>query len=98
VISFGVVSGLLDVGYEGARSIIGPFLGDLGASAALIGLITGAGEAAALVFRLVTGWLADRTAIGSYVLATQTLALVLLIPLLATRTKLTWPRSWSRAG
>lgn len=42
VVSFGVVSALADVVYEGARSIIGPFLGDLGASAALVGLITGA--------------------------------------------------------
>jgi hypothetical protein len=37
VVSFGVVSALADVVYEGARSIIGPFLGDLGASAALVG-------------------------------------------------------------
>jgi MFS family permease len=61
IVGFGVVSALADVVYEDARSIIGPFLGQLGASAAVVGLITGAGEAAALVLRLFTGRLVDRT-------------------------------------
>ena len=61
IIGFGIVSGLADVVYEGARSVIGPFLGSLGASAAVVGLITGLGEAAALVLRLFTGRLSDRT-------------------------------------
>jgi MFS family permease len=61
VVGFGVVSACADVVYEGARSIIGPYLGTLGATAAVVGAITGAGEAAALVLRLVTGRLADRT-------------------------------------
>jgi len=60
IVGFGIVSALADVVYEGARSIIGPYLGSLGASAAAVGLITGAGEAAALVLRLGTGTLADR--------------------------------------
>jgi MFS family permease len=61
IVGFGIVSALADVVYEGARSVIGPYLGSLGASAAVVGLITGAGEAAALVLRLFTGRLADRT-------------------------------------
>jgi MFS family permease len=61
VVRFGVVSGLADVVYEGARSIIGPFLATLGASAAVVGLVTGLGEAAALVLRLGTGRISDRT-------------------------------------
>ncbi|MEP6851990.1 MAG: MFS transporter [bacterium] len=61
IVGFGVVSALADVVYEGARSIIGPYLGSLGASAAVVGAITGAGEAAALVLRLFTGRIADRT-------------------------------------
>ena len=60
IVGFGVVSAMADVVYEGARSIIGPYLGSLGASAAVVGLITGSGEAAALVLRLFTGTLADR--------------------------------------
>ena len=61
IVGFGIVSALGDVVYEGARSIIGPYLGSLGATAAVVGLITGAGEAAALVLRLFTGRLSDRT-------------------------------------
>src|SRR3954462_5298745 len=47
--------------YEGARSITGPLLGSLGASALLVGVVTGAGEALALVLRLVFGPRVDRT-------------------------------------
>jgi MFS family permease len=61
VVGFGVVSALGDVVYEGARSVIGPFLRDRGATAAVVGLVTGIGEAVALVFRLGTGHLSDRT-------------------------------------
>jgi MFS family permease len=61
VLVFGLVSGLGDVVYEGARSMTGPFLAGFGASAALVGFITGAGEAVALVLRLPFGLLADRT-------------------------------------
>ncbi len=64
VIGFGIVSLLADMVYEGARSITGPLLASLGASAVLVGLITGAGEAIALVLRLFFGTLADRT--GNY--------------------------------
>ncbi len=83
VVVFGLVSALADLVYEGARSITGPYLATLGASAALVGLITGAGEAVALVFRLVSGRLADRTrrywalSIAGYALT------VVSVPLLA---------------
>ncbi len=59
--AFGVVSLAGDMVYEGMRSVAGPFLGSLGASALAVGLITGAGEAMALLLRLVSGPLADRT-------------------------------------
>lgn len=58
---FGLVSALGDFVYEGARSVIGPFLALFGASAATVGLVTGIGEAVALVFRLFTGPFSDRT-------------------------------------
>ncbi len=61
VLSFGLVSLLADMVYEGARSITGPYLATFGASALTVGLITGVGEAVALVFRLVSGPLSDRT-------------------------------------
>ena len=63
ILAFGIVSALMDMVYEGARSVAGPFLGALGASALLISVVTGAGEAVALVLRLVFGRLADRPAL-----------------------------------
>ncbi len=61
VLAFGAVSALADFVYEGGRSVVGPYLATFGASAALVGVITGVGEAVATVFRLVTGRLSDRT-------------------------------------
>ncbi len=61
VIAFGVVSLLGDMVYEGGRSIAGPYLATLGASATVVGVVSGAGEAVALVLRLGTGRLSDRT-------------------------------------
>jgi MFS family permease len=61
VVAFGVVAMLADVVYEGARSVAGPFLASLGATGVVVGVVTGAGEAAALGLRLVTGPLVDRT-------------------------------------
>ena len=90
VVAFGVVSLLADFVYEGARSIVGPFLATFGAGAGLVGFITGAGEAVALVSRLWTGKLSDRTgrhwalSILGYVIT------VVSVPLLATAWAL-WP-------
>ena len=64
VVGFGVVSLAADMVYEGARSITGPLLASLGASALLVGVVTGAGEALALVLRLVFGPRVDRS--GNY--------------------------------
>lgn len=61
VLGFGLVAGLGDMVYEGARSVVGPYLATFGASAVIVGLISGVGEAVALVLRLATGPLSDRT-------------------------------------
>ncbi|NYE37997.1 MFS family permease [Nocardioides cavernae] len=58
---FGLVSLAADMVYEGARSVYGPLLAALGASALVVGLVTGAGEAVALVLRLAFGPIADRS-------------------------------------
>src|SRR6185295_4912010 len=47
--------------YEGAYSIIGPFLKDLGATAGQVGIISGLGEMIAASLRLFSGRFADRT-------------------------------------
>lgn len=83
VVSFGVVSLAADMVYEGARSITGPLLGTLGASALVVGLVTGTGEAMSLLLRLAFGPLADRTGRHwSLTLAGYTLTAI-CVPLLA---------------
>jgi hypothetical protein len=47
--------------YEGARSITGPFLQMLGASAAVVGFTAGFGELVGYALRSVTGFFGDRT-------------------------------------
>lgn len=83
VLIFGLVSGLGDFVYEGARSIIGPYLATFGASAALVGLITGIGEAVALVFRLFTGRMSDRTGRHWAISITGYAITMISVPLLA---------------
>ena len=61
VVLLGVVSLFADMTYEGSRSIWGPFLGTLGATGAMVGLIAGGGELLGYVLRLFTGALADKT-------------------------------------
>jgi len=61
ITTFGTVSLLADFVYEGARSITGPLLASFGATALVVGVVTGIGEAAALGLRLVSGPLTDRT-------------------------------------
>ena len=47
--------------HEGARSIYGAYLALAGASAAAIGFVSGLGEFIGYSFRLLTGYIADRT-------------------------------------
>jgi len=61
VVLFGMVSLFADVTYEGARSIIGPYLGHLGAAAVVVASVAGLGEAISYGLRLVSGYLSDRT-------------------------------------
>src|SRR6185503_1657803 len=46
VVVMGTVSLFADFTYEGARSITGPFLATLGASATMVGMVAGLGELA----------------------------------------------------
>jgi len=61
VILLGVVSLFADMTYEGARSITGPYLAVLGASATVVGIVAGFGELVGYGLRLVAGYLSDRT-------------------------------------
>jgi MFS family permease len=64
VVLLGVVSLFADMTYEGARSITGPYLAILGASATVVGIVAGFGELIGYALRLVSGYITDRT--GKY--------------------------------
>ncbi|CAF0702680.1 MFS transporter [Candidatus Methylacidithermus pantelleriae] len=61
VLLLGLVSLLADLTYEGARSILGPYLGTLGASGKVVAIIAGAGELVGFAFRFLSGTLTDQT-------------------------------------
>jgi len=61
VVLVGIVSLFADMTYEGARGITGPYLAVLGASATVVGIVSGFGELIGYAIRLVSGYLADRT-------------------------------------
>ncbi len=92
ILLLGIVSLCADATYEGARSISGAFLGSLGASGTVVGLVAGGGELLAYGLRLGIGVLSDRT--GRYWQLT-TLGYVintLVIPALA------WVGQWPLAA
>ena len=61
VLIVGIVNFFADMTYEGARSIVGPFLGSLGATATIVGFVAGLGEMLGYGLRSVSGYFADKT-------------------------------------
>ncbi|MDA8295820.1 MAG: MFS transporter [Actinomycetota bacterium] len=92
VVLVGVMSFFADFTYEGARGIVGQYLGLLGAGALAISVVSGFGELVGYGLRLLSGPGADRTGrywpitIGGYVLQMS------VVPLLALA------RSWQVAA
>src|SRR5437879_5849333 len=68
VLTIGIANLFADMTYEGGRSVTGPFLASLGASAAVVGFTAGFGELVGYVLRSFTGTISDRT--GRYWLFT----------------------------
>ena len=74
IVAFGIVSLFADMAYEGMRGLNGEFLGSLGASGTMVGVVAGGGELLGYLLRLVSGRVAQRTgaywplAIGGYAL------------------------------
>lgn len=64
IVLLGVVSLFADATYEGARSINGPYLALLGASATTVGFVAGLGELIGHSLRLISGYISDK--IGRY--------------------------------
>src|SRR4030066_2378823 len=82
IILLGIVSLFGDVTYEGARSVAGPSLATLGATASVVGLVAGIGEFVGYGLRLASGYFADRTK-AYWLLTFVGYGLLLSIPLLA---------------
>lgn len=61
VLLIGILSFFADFTYEGSRSILGPYLSTLGATATIVGIVTGFGELLGYALRLASGRLADAT-------------------------------------
>jgi MFS family permease len=61
IVLLGIVSLFADMTYESARSITGPYLALLGASATVVGIVSGFGELVGYAVRLVSGYVSDRT-------------------------------------
>jgi predicted MFS family arabinose efflux permease len=61
VVIIGIANFFADFTYEGARAIVGPFLGSLGASAAIVGVVAGFGELMGYGLRSISGYFADKS-------------------------------------
>lgn len=61
ILVLGIISLLGDIIYEGGRGVSGQYLNVLGVNAAKVGLIVGLGELLGYLFRLFSGFFADRT-------------------------------------
>ena len=83
IVFLGVVSLFADMTYEGAYSILGPFLKDLGATALEVGLISGVGEMLAASLRYFSGRFADKSRAYWPIVFAGYGVNVLAIPLLA---------------
>ena len=83
VILLGIVSMFSDMTHEGARGITGPFLGMLGASAAVVAVVAGVGEFLGYALRFVFGSMADRTGMYWPITLVGYTVQMLAVPLLA---------------
>lgn len=92
VILLGFISMFADITYEGARSITGPYLAILGASAITVGFVAGFGELMGYGLRLISGFIADKTARYWLITFIGYLLNLLSVPLLALT------KSWQLAA
>lgn len=61
IILLGLVSLFADITYEGARSISGQYLLELGSNATIVATVAGFGELIGYAFRLFSGYISDRS-------------------------------------
>jgi predicted MFS family arabinose efflux permease len=83
VLTIGVVNLFADLTYEGGRSITGPFLESLGASAIVVSVVAGGGELLGYSLRSIAGYVADKTEKYWVVILVGYVVNMLAIPALA---------------
>jgi len=83
IIIIGIVDLFADMTYEGSRSITGPFLAILGASAFVVGFVAGFGELLGYVIQFFSGYLTDRVSTYWSILIGGYMINLLAVPLLA---------------
>ncbi|HEX5340002.1 MAG TPA: MFS transporter [Gammaproteobacteria bacterium] len=83
VVSIGIVSLFADMTYEGARSIVGPYLAVLGAGPVFVGLVAGLGEFLGYAVRFFSGRYVDRTRRNWQVMGAGYTLNMLAVPALA---------------
>lgn len=86
VMLLGTVSLLTAIAGEAARGVSGPYLKELGASAAIVGIVAGVGELLGYTLRLAAGLLADRRGGAWRLLLAGTVTGIAAVPLLALAT------------
>lgn len=91
VLVIGILSLFADFTYEGARGIVGPYMGLLGASALVISSVTGFGELAGYGLRLLSGQAADRSQSFWPIIVTGYVVQMAAVPALALTH--TWPQA-----
>lgn len=89
VLVLGVANFFADMTYEGARSVTGPFLGTLGASAAVVGFTAGLGELLGYALRSISGVISDRT--GRYWIVTIVGYIINMLAVPALALSGNWP-------
>ena len=83
LVLLGIISLLSDFTHEGARSIYGPFLGLIGASAFVVSFTSGLGEFIGQALRIATGIIADKSHKYWHMMFLGYAVNLLAIPLLA---------------
>ncbi len=83
VVLLGLVSLFADMTYEGARGITGPYLVLFGASATVVGFVSGFGELVGYGLRLISGYISDKTQKYWAITFTGYFINLLAVPLLA---------------
>jgi MFS family permease len=89
VVLMGVVNLFADMTYEGGRGEVGAFLGSLGATGFVVGVVAGGGELVGYAVRAISGSIADRT--GRYWIEAWTGYLINMLCVPALALAGSWP-------